>query len=275
VPYILWVERIAVYGKGGIGKSVIASGLSTYHARQGRRVLHVGCDPKRDSCLRLLGHMAERTVVDAIGHEPGAVSPSQLLNEGRWGIQCIEAGGPEPGLGCGGRGVGLTVELLEEIELLRDELYDVALFDVLGDVVCGGFAAPLRRGFAHKVVIVLSEEPMALFAANNIAKAIVTYGENGVHLAGLVANLRSPQSDGELIHRFAQRLGTEVLTVVPRDPLVMEAERRCETVLDAAPDSPAALAIAELARRLDGRDCSSLVPPTPLGDDEFWEFLKK
>ena len=267
-------ERLAIYGKGGIGKSVVATGLSAYYALQGKKVLHVGCDPKRDSSLRLIGHMPRRTVVDFVGMEPGAVAASRLLEEGRHGVMCLEAGGPEPGLGCGGRGVARAIELMEETELLETGGFDVALFDVLGDVVCGGFAAPLRQGFARKVVIVASEEPMALFAANNIAKAIVTYQANGVVLAGLVANLRSGTDDAGLVERFAAAIGTRVLVVLPRDPLVVEAERQCKTVLDHAPDSAAAREIAKLGETLSVIRAADVASPTPLGETEFFELMK-
>jgi nitrogenase iron protein NifH len=268
------VERIAVYGKGGIGKSVIATGLSAHYAIGGRRVLHVGCDPKRDSSLRLIGHMPKRTVVDFVGMEPGAVTASRLLEQGRHGVMCLESGGPEPGLGCGGRGVARAIEIMEETDLLENGGFDVAVFDVLGDVVCGGFAAPLRQGFARKVVIVASEEPMALFAANNIARAVVTYHGNGVVLAGLVANLRAAGQEATLVERLAGALGTRVLAVLPRDPMIIEAERRCTTVLDHAPDSAASRVLRELGSVLDQVDPDRLAPPTPLNEDAFFELVR-
>ena len=269
---MIGVERIAISGKGGIGKSVVATGLSAHHGMAGRRVLHVGCDPKRDSCLRLIGRTAARTAVDLVGMEPGAVAAASLLNEGRHGVLCIEAGGPDPGLGCGGRGVARAIELIEETELLESGELDVVVFDVLGDVVCGGFAAPLRKGFARKVVIVASEEPMALFAANNIAKAVVTYRSNGVVLAGLVANLRGGAVD--LVERFAAAIGSSVLAVIERDPKVLEAERQRTTVLDHAPDSPAARAISALAEALGRVDPDEVPPPSPLAEDGFFDLMR-
>lgn len=268
------MECIAVYGKGGIGKSVIATALSTHFGIAGQRVLHVGCDPKRDSSLRIIGKMPAKTVVDLVGMETGAVAASRLINEGRHGIHCIESGGPEPGLGCGGRGVARAVELMDEIELLETGGYDAAVFDVLGDVVCGGFAAPLRQGFANKVVIVASEEPMALFAANNIAKAVLTYQANGVALAGIVANLRGEESSASLIERFAHEIGTTILAIIPRDQGIIDAERRCETILDASPESPAARALDALAVKLVELDTASIAPPRPLSDEAFFELVK-
>jgi len=268
------MERFAVYGKGGIGKSVIATGLSAYFAKRGQRVLHVGCDPKRDSSLRLLGRMPERTVIDFLGMDSGAVVANRLINEGRDGVHCIESGGPEPGLGCGGRGVARAIEILDEIELLETGGYDVVVFDVLGDVVCGGFAAPLRRGFAQKVLIVASNEPMALFAANNIARAVVTYGANGVVLAGIVANRMSSGEGEGRVGTLAAKIGTTVLASIPRDEEVIEAERRCLTVFETAPEGPAARALGGLALSLERVVPSRLSPPTPLAEREFFELMQ-
>jgi len=265
------VERIAVYGKGGIGKSVVATGLSTHYALAGRKVLHVGCDPKRDSCLRIIGRPAPRTAVDLVGMEPGTVSAARLLCEGRHGIMCIESGGPDPGVGCGGRGVARAIELICETEILETGGFDVAVFDVLGDVVCGGFAAPLRLGVAAKVVIVVSEEPMALFAANNIAKAVVTYAPNGVSLAGLVANLRG--GDAAVVERFAARIGTRVLASLERDPAVLEAERRCTTVLDHAPCGATADRIRDLGEALGQVDPARVPVPQPLAEEGLFALF--
>lgn len=268
------MERIAIYGKGGIGKSVVATGLSAHYALKGRKVLHVGCDPKRDSSLRLIGRMPQKTVVDYVGLEPGAVTASKLLERGRNGVMCLESGGPEPGLGCGGRGVARAIELMDETELLETGGFDVAVFDVLGDVVCGGFAAPLRQGFARKVAIVASEEPMALFAANNIARAIVTYQANGVALAGLVANLRDAGADIDLVERFAEAIGTRILAVLPRDPKIIEAERRCLTVLEHAPDSPGARELDRLGETLAQVDVGEISSPTPLTETAFFDLVR-
>lgn len=267
-------ERIAVYGKGGIGKSVVATTLSAVYAMGGRRVLHVGCDPKHDSAVRLLdGNKSVRTVLDVLGDDPTA-STADILNRGRHGIDCCEAGGPPAGLGCGGRGVARTIEHLDELGLLRSGDYDIAIFDVLGDVVCGGFAAPLRDGFAEKVVIVVSEEPMALYAANNIARAVETYKRNGVALAGLVLNQRARDADLGLVERFCAKLGTRVLASIQRDQGIIEAERQGRTIVEHAPDSAAARALAGLADRIVGLSAAELPLPQPLGDDGFFEFIR-
>ena len=167
-----------------------------------------------------------------------------------------------------------TLELLEELDALEAGAYDVVVFDVLGDVVCGGFAAPLRRGFAEKVVIVVSEEPMAMFAANNIARAINTYQRNGVKLAGFVANLKSEQADVGLLERFAASVSTRLLAIIPRDPSILAAERHGQTVIEHAPESPAALALRSLADALGPQPAAQVAQPTPLNDDDFFAFLR-
>lgn len=269
------METIAVYGKGGIGKSVVATSLSMYYAQSGRRVLHVGCDPKHDSALRLLKTDTNiRTVLDILREDPEAVGTDEILTTGRFEIDCCEAGGPQPGVGCGGRGVARMIETLDEMQLLQSGRYDVAIFDVLGDVVCGGFAAPLRDGFARKVIIVLSEEPMAVFAANNIARAIDIYRTNGVCLAGLVVNLRAKDAKVEPLHRFAERLNTRVLTVVERDPRIMEAEKQQRTILEYAPEAPAAQAFRALGEAIEAIDPAQVPLPTPMTDEGVFEFLR-
>ena len=269
-------QRIAIYGKGGVGKSFIATSLSAHYARQGRSVLHVGCDPKADSAVRLLeGKGRVPTVLDALAKDPNLASAHAILHQGRHGIQCCESGGPEPGLGCGGRGVAKTLEFLDEMEVISGGGHDVVLFDVLGDVVCGGFAAPLRRGFAEKILIVISEEPMALFAANNISKAVNTYRRNGVFLGGFVANLKSPDADRDMLQRFAEALSSRVLAYIPRDPEVQRAERQRLTVMEAAAESPAAEALADLAARVETIEPDGLPRPTPLDDEAFFEFIKE
>ena len=269
-------QLVAVYGKGGIGKSVVATNLSVCYALKGLKVLHVGCDPKADSASRLVSSRKHlRTVLDVLGDKNTQVAAQSVLSTGRLGIHCCESGGPPPGLGCGGRGVARTLEFLEDMEVIDEGGYDVVVFDVLGDVVCGGFAAPLRQGFGDKVVIVLSEEPMAVYAANNISHAVRSYERNGIALAGLVGNLKDSSSRNvESLNRFAEQLSSRMLGFIPRDPKVLDAERRRLTVVEYAPDAPAAVALQELAESLLAIDKATLRAPTPLGEDELYEFLE-
>jgi nitrogenase iron protein NifH len=268
------VDQIAIYGKGGIGKSAIATNLTAHYAKGGARVLHVGCDPKVDSAIRLLAGRPLVTVVDQAGDGLEDIPFASIVNRGRLGIDCIEAGGPEPGTGCAGRGVARAIEVIGESGVLERGGYDTVVFDVLGDVVCGGFAAPLRLGFARKVVIVISEQPMSLFAANNITKAVHRYACNGVALAGLVANSVVETTDRDLLARFAEALGTRILAYVPRDPALPAAENRRFTVTEEAPGSPAALALGALAEELRTIDPERLPLPRTLSEDDFFRFVQ-
>ncbi len=270
------IEKIAIYGKGGIGKSVIATSLSAWYAMAGKRVLHVGCDPKHDSAIRLIDGKEEvKTVLDVLGDNPEATQSKDFLNQGRHGIQCCESGGPHAGLGCGGRGVARTIEHLDDIGILENGEFDVAIFDVLGDVVCGGFAAPLRSGFAEKVIIIVSEEPMSLFAANNISRAVNAYQRNGVVLAGIVLNERGKEIDRTPIEKFCERINTRIIATIKRDVRVMEGERVKRTIVEWAPECESAQAIAQLGALLSTLVPADLEQPTPMADNEFFEFMQQ
>ncbi len=270
------MEKIAVYGKGGIGKSTICANLSVAWAQAARRVLHVGCDPKHDSTRPLLTTRSPvPTVMGLLAENPRQrPNVADFLLHGRHGIDCVEAGGPEPGIGCAGRGITRMFELFEDQDLMDDQRYDTALFDVLGDVVCGGFAAPLRAGYARKLVIVTSEEAMSLYAANNIAKAVVRHQENGVYLLGLIANLRDG-SDSTAVQALASRLNTRILSSFVRDIRFRHAERAHQTVMDLAPDSDVAERFHELAGLLISMQTDTLAVPTPMDDEDFEAFMEQ
>ncbi len=270
------MERIVVLGKGGVGKSTIVSNLGVIYALDGLRVLNVGCDPKHDSSISLVpGNFIETFMEKQLrAREKGRDylwDREELLVRGRLGIDCVEAGGPEPGVGCAGRGISLMLDAFMETNLLEQGAYDVCLFDVLGDVVCGGFAAPLRMGFGEKLLIVVSEELMSLYAANNIARAVKTYAANGVFLAGLAANVRDGRRDRSPLEHFAKMLDTRILEYIPRDPTVREAEYRGEqTAVELSPASPFSRALRSLAEKLlamRGEDCPV---PTPMADRRFY-----
>ncbi len=270
------MQRIVVFGKGGIGKSTVASNLSAIYALEGKKVIHVGCDPKHDSTVglvdgNLIETFMERHARTFSVRDIRLLKASDLLFRGRLGIDCVEAGGPEPGVGCAGRGISLMLEAFQDLEILEAGGYDICLFDVLGDVVCGGFAAPLRKGFAEKVVIVVSEELMALYAANNIAKSVRTYSSNGVYLAGLVANLKDGEVDKGRLERFAKAIGTRILEFVPRDPAVREAEfSRKTTAVERAPKSPFTRAVKSLSCKLLAVRKEDCPVPTPMNDALFY-----
>lgn len=269
------MEKIAFYGKGGIGKSMVSTNVTAALAMGGHRVLHVGCDPKHDSSMPFVDPSEVKTVLDMLFQVPrGTLTPEHFLLPGRLGVDCVESGGPEPGVGCGGRGVSRTLEILAELGLLSNERYDATVFDVLGDVVCGGFAAPLRRGFARKVVVVSSEEIMSLYAANNIVKAVSHYASNGVALLGIVFNLRDNRADRADLERFAETLSTRILAVLPRERRVRRAELEEITLVELAPRTRMAKTLRALAGEIHGADPDAFPEPTPMSDVAFRAFVR-
>ncbi len=264
-------RMIALYGKGGIGKSTVSSNLSTVFARRGMKVLHVGCDPKHDSTMALLDGVPVRTVIQQI---TGNLSKaSDIILKGKFGLDCIECGGPEPGVGCGGRGVSRMFEVLDDLDLVREGGYDVAVFDVLGDVVCGGFAAPLKQGRAELVYIVVSEGVMALFAANNIARALRRFASNGIALGGLIVNVCDDTTNRAGMEKFAAALSTQVIAWVPRDVRIRRAEVQRKTVVEMHPDSDVATIFEGLADRVHGDSAAAHPIPTPIDEARFDQFI--
>jgi len=262
------VENIVFFGKGGIGKSTIAANVSVLLAAAGRKVLHIGCDPKRDSTLALTGR---RIKPFSDGGFAGAAALAGAVHKGAKGIDCIEAGGPQAGVGCAGAGIGAMLDAVRDSGLMERNAYDTVIFDVLGDVVCGGFAAPLRRGFTSKAVIVVSEEILSLYAANNLVAMINNYARNGVYLAGLAVNAKDI-SAVRRTEEFARAVDTRVLGVIPRDPAVGRAEKARKPVVLLDPRSPAAGALAGLTRGIisSGKPAS---PPRMMSEREFESFI--
>ena len=200
--------KVAVYGKGGIGKSTITSNLAAAFAAMGKKVIQIGCDPKADSTINLLGGEPLRPVMNFMREEDE--EPERLEDiskEGFGGVLCIETGGPTPGLGCAGRGIIATFQLLEDLKLFETYKPDVVLYDVLGDVVCGGFAAPIREGYAEKVLIVTSGEKMALYAANNISSAVRNFEDRSyARIFGIVLNHRNVENETEKVQALQRRV---------------------------------------------------------------------
>ncbi|MCS7284334.1 MAG: AAA family ATPase, partial [Hydrogenobacter thermophilus] len=219
------MRQIAIYGKGGIGKSTTTQNTVAALAEAGRKCFIVGCDPKADS-TRLILHVKAQSTVMHLAAERGAVEDldlDEVMLVGFGGIKCVESGGPEPGVGCAGRGVITAINFLEENGAFDDDL-DYVFYDVLGDVVCGGFAMPIREGKAQEIYIVTSGEMMAMYAANNIAKGILKYAHSGgVRLGGLICNSRNVDNERELIEALAEKLGTQMIHFLPRNNIVQEA----------------------------------------------------
>lgn len=248
--------KIAIYGKGGIGKSTITSNLAAAFAVQGHRVIQIGCDPKADSTMNLLGGELLQPVMNYLReHDDDPETFAEISREGFGGVLCIETGGPTPGLGCAGRGIIATFNLLEDLQLFEQWKPDVVLYDVLGDVVCGGFAAPIREGYAEKVLIVTSGEKMALYAANNINTAVTNFEDRGyARVAGIVLNHRNVPGETEKVQAFADEHGLPIVAQIPRSDDINRFEDEGKTVIEGDQTLPVSQRFLDLAERLwDGR----------------------
>ena len=243
--------RFAVYGKGGIGKSTACSALSCAFAEMGLRVMQVGCDPKADSTLYLHGGERIPTMLDVLREKREAAALEDLICTGYRGIVCAEAGGPTPGLGCAGRGIAAAFEALDERDAFDIVKPDVVLYDVLGDVVCGGFAMPIREGYADRVFIVTSGENMSIYAAANIAMAVENFRQRGyAALGGLILNRRNIPDEREKVETLAKELGAEILADLPRDDHISDAQDTNRCVMEAYPGCAYAAEIRALAKRM-------------------------
>jgi nitrogenase iron protein NifH len=272
---LLKMRKIAIYGKGGIGKSTTTQNTVAGLAEMGRRVMVVGCDPKADSTRLLLGGLSQNTVLDTLRAEGEDVELEDIRKAGFKGVICVESGGPEPGVGCAGRGIITSINLLEQLGAYAgSEKLDYAFYDVLGDVVCGGFAMPIREGKAKEIYIVVSGEMMAMYAANNICKGIVKFAEaGGVRLGGIICNSRKVDNEEGMIIAFAEKLGTQMIHFVPRDNMVQRAEINRKTVIEFDPAHSQADEYRTLARKIEENEMH--VVPKPMHTDELEKLLIK
>lgn len=271
------MRQIALYGKGGIGKSTTSANLSAAWADKGLDVLQIGCDPKHDSTRMLMNGRVIPTVLDLIREHKTDLTVSDVIYPGYSGVRCVEAGGPEPGIGCAGRGIIATFQLLEKLGALRG---DLIVYDVLGDVVCGGFAMPMREGYAEEVYLVTSGELMSLYAANNIAKAISRLSANKrskVRLAGVIGNGKNIECEDELVAEFADSIGSRMIAFITRSKTVTQAELNKKTVIEYAPVSSQAEVYRGCAEAILLNTEFSI--PTPLSIDDLeslaYRYLKE
>ena len=248
--------KLAIYGKGGIGKSTMTANLAAAFASLGKRVIQIGCDPKADSTMNILGGVRQESVMDYLrDHDNEPESIEEISKTGFGNILCIETGGPTPGLGCAGRGIIATFNLLEDLELFEIWKPDVVLYDVLGDVVCGGFAAPIREGYAEHVLIVTSGEKMALYAADNIYRAVQNFADRGyADVGGIIFNRRNIPDEEKKVTEFAKERGLEIVGDIPRNDDINHFEEMGKTVIEGDPTLPISKRFLELASRLLEKD---------------------
>jgi len=267
------LRQLAFCGEGGIGKSTTSQNTLAALAEMGQKILIVGCDPKADS-TRLILHAKAQDTVLSLAAEAGSVEDLELedvMKVGYRDIRCVESGGPEPGVGCAGRGVITSINFLEENGAYDG--VDYVSYDVLGDVVCGGFAMPIRENKAQEIYIVMSGEMMAMYAANNISKGILKYANSGgVRLGGLVCNERQTDKELELAEALAKKLGTTLIHFVPRDNVVQHAELRRMTVLEYDPTSKQAEEYRQLAKKIHANAGKGVIP-TPITMEELEDLL--
>lgn len=268
------MRRFCVYGKGGIGKSTMVSNMAAALAENGSRVMVVGCDPKVDSTRNLIGSRIP-TILDAFREKgPGNMKLEDIVFVGFNSVYCAESGGPEPGVGCAGRGVITAAEMLDRLGAFDDLNLDVLIYDVLGDVVCGGFAMPLKNGLVDDVYIVTTCDSMSIYAANNICKGIKRFAVRGeVFLGGIIYNGRSSVDEPSIVDGFAERLGAQVVGRVPMSDLIPMSEIRHKTVIEYAPDSDTAEFFRNLGRSIVRNE--NKVVPEPLSDEELNEINRE
>ena len=267
------MRKVAIYGKGGIGKSTTTQNAVAGLAELNNKIMVVGCDPKADSTRLLLGGLSQNTVLDTLREEGEDLDLVDVIKDGYKGTICVESGGPEPGVGCAGRGIITSINLLESLGAYdENKQIDYVFYDVLGDVVCGGFAMPMREGKAQEIYIVCSGEMMAMYAANNICKGIVRFAESGgTRLGGIICNSRNVENEEAMIEEFAKRLGTHMIYFVPRDNIVQKAEINRKTVIEYEPECKQATHYRNLAMAIVENEMFMI--PKPMQTDDLEKIL--
>jgi nitrogenase iron protein NifH len=261
-------KRIAIYGKGGIGKSSTASNVAAACADEGYNVMIIGCDPKSDSSITLLGGKRIPTILDLLRDGMEIEEEDEVVFEGYKGVKCVEVGGPEPGIGCAGRGIIVAIQKLKKISQSMKEM-DLIIYDVPGDIVCGGFVAPIRKGLVNEAYVLTSGEYMPLYAANNICKGL---SRINTKLSGVICNSRSVSREEEIVSKFANEIGSELVAFIPKEQIVQDCERDGYSVLEKAGDTDIAEVYRTLARNIMASDCA--VDPRALTDERLRELSR-
>jgi nitrogenase iron protein NifH len=263
-------KQIAIYGKGGIGKSTTTSNLSAALTKLGYRVMQFGCDPKNDSTNTLRKGVYIPTVLDTL-REKGAVNAREVIFKGYNGVYCVESGGPQPGVGCAGRGIFTAIELFKQQKVFEELDLDFVIYDVLGDVVCGGFAVPIREGIAQHVFTVSSADFMSIYASNNLFRGITKYSNSGgALLGGVIANSINLPYAKEIVDDFVLKTKTKVVEYIPRSVTVAQCELQGKTTIEAAPDSAQAKVYISLAEKIAAHTQSKT--PAPMGVQELRDW---
>lgn len=261
------IKKIAIYGKGGIGKSTTVSNIAAIYAKEGFKTLVIGCDPKADTTRTLCGKRIP-TVVNTLKNNKNP-SKEDLIFKGYEGISCVESGGPEPGIGCAGRGVIVAMKRLENLDVFREN-FDIIIYDVLGDVVCGGFSVPLREKYADETFIVTSGEFMSLYAANNISRGILKLKSK---LSGIILNSKEISNEEEIVSQFCDKIGTKIIGKINRSELIQKSEIEAKTVIEKFPESKESLEFKNLAENILKNNKYDI--PKPLDDEKLEDFFKK
>lgn len=278
------MRQIAFYGKGGIGKSTTTSNVSASLAAHGHAVMQIGCDPKADSTTTLTNGERIPNILDIIRTneftkqiKPGngsSIHLDDIVKRGFNGVLCSEAGGPEPGVGCAGRGIITAMEMLKDFNAFEVHKPEYILYDVLGDVVCGGFAMPIRQGLADEVFVITSGELMALYACNNIFKGIQKFAKNSnTRVGGIIVNSRNTENEIEIVMNFAEATKTNVIHVVPRDSIVQKSEMQGKTTLEYDAESNQARSYLDLSKKIINIDNKHV--PQALDNVEFSDWCKR
>jgi nitrogenase iron protein NifH len=273
------VRQIALYGKGGCGKSTVASNLAVCFQEAGKKVMQMGLSPKTDSTVFLLGGKPQTQNILEYARTVGvdAANIYDVIIKGTKGIWCAEAGGPEPAEGCAGRGAALALELLTRYDVFAELQVDMVIYDVIADVVCGGFSMPMRGGYAEEVYLVTSGELMALYSANNISFAIADLANSGVpvRIGGIINNQRGVAKEKELTEEFGKMINVPVIGHIPRDPAVQKSESMGGTVMEKLPDSPLAECYRNIAKEILKRSPQDATIPTPIDLQSIMNLLRK